>query len=435
MLEIISNPVTLSVIVMCVLCLLKLNVILSLLVAAMVAGLTAGMDLGAIMGYVIDGLNGNGTNALAYLLLGTFAAALTDTGLATLLGKWIASVVKERKWVLLITFLLCACISGTLVPIHIAYIPILYPPLLHMMNKMKMDRRQAACVTECGLVAMYVTIPIAYGSIFQGIIADNMTANGMPIELMEIWPYTIILGVGMLVGLVSSWWFYRKPREYKDIAIDGHEITADDLKLTKSHIVGLVSIVAVLVVQLTMDSMPLGAMAGLAVLFLGGAVKIRNSDGTVAEGIRLMGMISFVMLIAGGYANVVRNTGAVDTLIDATLNILGDSRSVAIMVLILIGLLITMGIGTSFGTIPVIALLYVPMCQRLGISLGATTCLIACAAVLGDAGSPASDSTLGPTAGLNADGQHDHIWDTCVPTFLFYNIPLVVAGFIGCMIL
>ncbi len=420
---------------MCVLCLLKLNVILSLLVAAMVAGLTAGLDLDVIMGFVIDGLNGNGTNALAYLLLGTFAAALTDTGLATLLGKWIASVVKERKWVLLITFLLCACISGTLVPIHIAYIPILYPPLLHMMNKMKMDRRQAACVTECGLVAMYVTIPIAYGSIFQGIIADNMTANGMPIELMEIWPYTIILGVGMLVGLVSSWWFYRKPREYKDIAIDGHEITADDLKLTKDHIVGLVSIVAVLVVQLTMDSMPLGAMAGLAVLFLGGAVKIRNSDGTVAEGIRLMGMISFVMLIAGGYANVVRNTGAVDTLIDATLNILGDSRAVTIVVLIIIGLLITMGIGTSFGTIPVIALLYVPMCQRLGISLGATTCLIACAAVLGDAGSPASDSTLGPTAGLNADGQHDHIWDTCVPTFLFYNIPLVVAGFIGCMIL
>ena len=181
MLEIISNPVTLSVIVMCVLCLFKLNVILSLLVAAMVAGLTAGLDLDVIMGFVIDGLNGNGTNALAYLLLGTFAAALTDTGLATLLGKWIASAVKERKWVLLLTFLLCSCISGPLVPIHIAYIPILYPPLLHMMNKMKMDRRQAACVTECGLVAMYLTIPIAYGSIFQGTIADNMTANGMPI--------------------------------------------------------------------------------------------------------------------------------------------------------------------------------------------------------------------------------------------------------------
>lgn len=435
MIEIITNPVTLSVIVMCVLCLLKLNVILSLLVAAMVAGLTAGMGPGDIMSGIIAGLNGNGTNAIAYLLLGTFAAALADTGLATMLGKWIASIVKERKWVLLITFVLCACISGTIIPIHIAYIPILYPPLLLMMNKMKMDRRQAACVTEFGLVAMYVSIPIGYGVIFQGIIADNMTANGMPIELMEVWPFTIILLVGMFVGLAASWWFFRKPREYQDVELTGHEITAEDLRITKDHIVAIISIAAVLFGQLYWDSMPLGALLGIAILIIGGAVKLRNTDGTIAEGIKLMGMISFVMLIAGGYANVVSSTGAVDALVDATLGILGNSKPVFLIVLILIGLLITMGIGTSFGTIPVIALLYVPMCQRMGISVGATCCLIACAAVLGDAGSPASDSTLGPTAGLNADGQHDHIWDTCVPTFLFYNIPLAVAGFIGAMIL
>ena len=63
--EIISNPVTLSVIVMCVLCLCKLNVILSLLVSAMVAGFAAGMGPGEIMGGIITGLNGNGTNAIA----------------------------------------------------------------------------------------------------------------------------------------------------------------------------------------------------------------------------------------------------------------------------------------------------------------------------------------------------------------------------------
>jgi len=60
---------------------------------------------------------------------------------------------------------------------------------------------------------------------------------------------------------------------------------------------------------------------------------------------------------------------------------------------------------------------------------------IAAAAALGDAGSPASDSTLGPTAGLNADGQHNHIWDTCVPTFIHYNIPLFIGGMIGALLL
>jgi len=61
--------------------------------------------------------------------------------------------------------------------------------------------------------------------------------------------------------------------------------------------------------------------------------------------------------------------------------------------------------------------------------------LVGIAAALGDAGSPASDSTLGPTSGLNADGEHNHIYDTCVPTFIFFNIPLIIGGIVGAMIL
>ena len=53
--------------------------------------------------------------------------------------------------------------------------------------------------------------------------------------------------------------------------------------------------------------------------------------------------------------------------------------------------------------------------------------MISAAGALGDAGSPASDATLGPTCGLNADGQHDHIWDTCVPTFVSFNLPLMLG--------
>jgi len=61
--------------------------------------------------------------------------------------------------------------------------------------------------------------------------------------------------------------------------------------------------------------------------------------------------------------------------------------------------------------------------------------IVGVAAALGDAGSPASDSTLGPTSGLNMDGKHDHIWDSVVPTFIHYNIPLLVFGWIAAMTL
>ena len=436
MLEIITNPVTIGVIIMLGLCVIKVNVIIALLISAFVIGFMSGMAPDAIMSAIITGLNGNGTNALAYLLLGCFAAALANTGLATILSRKITTVVGNRKWVLLLTLVICACISGTIIPVHIAYLPILYPALIPMMNKIRMDRRQAACVTEFGLVAMYITFPIGYGLIFQGIIADNMTANGMAIELMEVWPHTIPLFIGMIFALVASWWFFRKPRDYEDLPIAGVDETAQvDMKLNKDHIVSLIAIAGVLFGQLYWDSMPLGALIGLVIMMLGGAIKLKDSNKNMAEGIQIMGMVSFIMLIAGGFATVVQTTGSVDALVNAAMAILGNSRAALVIVLILIGLIVTMGIGTSFGTIPIIALLYVPMCQQAGLSVGATTCLIACAAFLGDAGSPASDSTLGPTAGLNADGQHDHIWDTCVPTFLFYNIPLIIAGFIGAMVL
>src|SRR5699024_787455 len=103
--------------------------------------------------------------------------------------------------------------------------------------------------------------------------------------------------------------------------------------------------------------------------------------------------------------------------------------------LLSVGLVITLGIGTSFGTIPILAALYIPILLTPGMSPMACAALIGSAAALGDAGSPASDSTLAPPAGLNYDGKHHHIWDTCVPTFLHYNIPLFMFGVVGAMVL
>jgi predicted histidine transporter YuiF (NhaC family) len=81
------------------------------------------------------------------------------------------------------------------------------------------------------------------------------------------------------------------------------------------------------------------------------------------------------------------------------------------------GFLISTGIGSSFSTVSIVASVYVPLCIKLGISPMATAVIVAMSGVCGDAGSPASDSTLGPTMGLNADGQHDHMTDTVIPAF------------------
>ena len=144
----------------------------------------------------------------------------------------------------------------------------------------------------------------------------------------------------------------------------------------------------------------------------------------------MMGFIAFVMLIAGGYAAILKETGAVNSLIEGVVPLMGESKWVAATIITLIGLLVTMGIGTSFGTVPILAVIYVPLCTAVGFSVPATILLMTIAGALGDEGPPASDSTLGPTSGLNADGQHNHIWDTCVPTFLAYNVTLLVAGIV-----
>ena len=82
-----------------------------------------------------------------------------------------------------------------------------------------------------------------------------------------------------------------------------------------------------------------------------------------------------------------------------------------------------------------IAAIYVPLCVSFEFSAMATTALIGTEAASGDASSPASDTTLGPTAGLNADGQHNHIWGTVVPTFLPFAISLIAFGWLAAMVL
>jgi len=61
--------------------------------------------------------------------------------------------------------------------------------------------------------------------------------------------------------------------------------------------------------------------------------------------------------------------------------------------------------------------------------------LLGAAAALGDAGSPASTISLGVTAGLDADGRHDHVRDTVIPTFLHCNIGMLLFAWVSVLVL
>lgn len=430
--SILTNPVLVSVVVLCVLCLLKLNVLMSLIIAAMVGAMLGGISIPDAMGILCDGFSGNANTALSYVLLGTFATAIASTGLADMLSKKLSKLMGGKGGsVLLLLLAFIACFSQNLVPVHIAFIPILIPPLLSLMNEMKIDRRGAACALAFGLKAPYISIPFGFGAIFMDIIASNMTANGMTITVGEVARYNWLLGVCMLIGLLLAVLVtYRKPREYKSLAVDTSESDAVSDRFTAAHGVTLVAILAVVIIQVKFDSLSLAALGGLLVMFIGQAIKWNKIDDQFAGGIKIMGFIAIVMLVAGGYAAVMKQTDAVDALVNAAVSIMGGNKIVAATVITFIGLLVTMGIGSSFSTVPVVAIIYVPLCQQMGFSPAATAILMSAAAALGDAGSPASDTTLGPTSGLNADGQHNHIWDTCVPTFIHYNIPLMLGAII-----
>ena len=425
---ILLNPILIGVAVLIVLCLLKINVMLSLIISAVVAGVISGMGLTETIGILIDGMGGNAQTALSYVLLGVLAAGMAYTGITEILSQKISHILGKKKFALLVALALIACCSQNVIPVHIAFIPILVPALLPVMNNLKLDRRAAACSLAFGLKAPYIALPFGFGWIFQGLISDNLAANGMTIAQGDVWHYTWPIGASMVIGLLIAFFVFRKPREYENLEIAGVEAVTHDLKMQPAHWVTLIAAVGTLVINLLTDSLPLGALTGIIIMVLFGAVKKADLDKVIASGLSIMGLIAFVMLIAAGYANVMNETGAVQELVEASIGIMGGSKLLAGVVMMLIGLIITMGIGSSFGTIPVLAVLYVPLCSSLGFSIGGTVMLIAAAAALGDAGSPASDTTLGPTAGLNADGQHDHIWDTCVPTAILYNLPIAISA-------
>lgn len=439
------NPVVVAVSLMLVLSLLRINVVVSLSISAIVGGLLGGLSLADTLSTFSGGLGGGAEIALSYAMLGAFAVAISRSGITDLLARKVINQLGQDAsssrilWVktLLLGAVLCVSVaSQNLIPVHIAFIPILIPPLLHVMAKMNIDRRQVACVITFGLTATYMLLPVGFGGIFlNNILAKNLIDNGVPVELGQLPMAMAIPVLGMFVGLlVAVFITYRKPRQYDMDKILAAE--PESVELNLNHIwVALLAIGVALGLQLMTNSIVLGALAGFVIFTCGGVIKFRESQDAFTQGVRMMSLIGFIMISAAGFAAVMKATHGVESLVQSVSAVIGDQKGLAAFLMLLVGLLITMGIGSSFSTVPIIATIYVPLCIHLGFSPMATIALVGTAGALGDAGSPASDSTLGPTSGLNADGQHDHIWDSVVPTFIHYNIPLIIFGWIAAMVL
>ncbi|GAA7469624.1 Na+/H+ antiporter family protein [Helicobacter pylori] len=428
-----SNPAFVAIICMCVLSLLRLNVMLSMISATLIAGLIGGLGITESFNAMIDGMKGNLNIALSYILLGALAVAIAKSNLIKVaLSKLIGLMdYKRSTFCFLIAFI--ACFSQNLMPVHIAFIPILIPPLLHLMNRLELDRRAVACALTFGLQAPYLVLPVGFGLIFQTTILEQLKANGVSTTIAQITGVMWIAGLAMVVGLLAAvLTLYKKPRRYKEKSFNIENYAS--LKLNYHDYLTFIGIVVAFVIQLATDSMPLAAFLALAIILLGRGIKFKETDSLMDDSVKMMAFIAFVMLVASGFGEVLQKVHAIEGLVNAITSVV-QGKLLGAFLMLVVGLFITMGIGTSFGTIPIIAVFYVPLCAKLGFSIESTILLIGIAAALGDAGSPASDSTMGPTCGLNADNQHNHIYDTCVPTFLVYNLPLIVFGVVGALLL
>ncbi|EJB49877.1 Na+/H+ antiporter family protein [Helicobacter pylori] len=428
-----SNPAFVAIICMCVLSLLRLNVMLSMISATLIAGLMGGLGITESFNAMIDGMKGNLNIALSYILLGALAVAIAKSNLIKVaLNKLIGLMdYKRSTFCFLIAFI--ACFSQNLVPVHIAFIPILIPPLLHLMNRLELDRRAVACALTFGLQAPYLVLPVGFGLIFQTTILEQLKANGVSTTIAQITGVMWIAGLAMVVGLLLAvLTLYKKPRHYQEKSFNIEDYAS--LQLNYHDYLTFIGIVVAFVIQLATDSMPLAAFLALAIILLGRGIKFKETDSLMDDSVKMMAFIAFVMLVASGFGEVLQKVHAIEGLVNAITSVI-QGKLLGAFLMLVVGLFITMGIGTSFGTIPIIAVFYVPLCAKLGFSIESTILLIGIAAALGDAGSPASDSTMGPTCGLNADNQHNHIYDTCVPTFLVYNLPLIVFGVVGALLL
>ncbi|MDR0678893.1 MAG: TRAP transporter large permease subunit [Puniceicoccales bacterium] len=435
------NPVFGGVAAMLLFSLLRVHVTIALLLGSLYAGLLGGMALPEIFSSFQGGLAPGAAIAVNYALLGAFVCSLADAGLVEWVLRHLLPIDPEKnfsRWRILLPLTAIALLCKNLVPVHIAFIPVLIPPLLAPMARLGLDRRAVSCGLSCGLVTAYVAFPIGFGHIFLcDILVKNLRTNGLAISTAGAYGAVAIPIACVVVGLVTAFLIsYGRKRTYDRAPIRALALP-EQPKLSRRRLTGAaLSLIVVLAVQLlTGNNMLAGIVAGILTLWITGTVRRNRMDMLSREGIRMMAPIATIMIIANGFSAVLRATGGVTSLSTILAAAVGGSRPLAAFLMLAVGTFTAVGIGSSFATIPIVAAVYVPLCTSLGFSPTATAAIVAFSAVPGDPASPVSDSNNAISSGLSADGQFDHLRDCVLPSILHCALPYFAGGWIASMVL
>ncbi|WP_299493814.1 Na+/H+ antiporter NhaC family protein [uncultured Shewanella sp.] len=424
------NAVIISVLLLVGLTLCRLNILSAIIVSCFMGGWIAGLSVSAIWQAFQSGLGHASPLALSYAIIGGFSYLIASFGLTDIVSGRLSTMMNNQtsqlKLIIIITLTSLAIFSQNLIPVHVAFIPLLIPPMLLIFSRLQLDRRLIACLLSFGLVTPYMFLPLGFGQLFLNeLIRPQVALQGVSgVDNINMMRVMLLPAVGMLVGVsIAVLFSYNAPRQYH--IQTSHTDTSPKTLSNKNSAIIIIALLSFFVVQLMTDSMAIAALVGCGLLGIGKRAHWGKSNSLFLEGTRLMASIGVIMMAAAGFAEVMKLTGHIQSLIDVSVVAFQERAMLSVFIMLLVGLLITIGIGSSFATVPLLATIYVPIGQAIGLSLEAIICLLVSAAVLGDTGSPVSEVTLATSAGLNHDGQHDHLKDTVIPTFIHFNLPLL----------
>ncbi|WP_289781212.1 Na+/H+ antiporter NhaC family protein, partial [Campylobacter jejuni] len=134
-----------------------------------------------------------------------------------------------------------------------------------------------------------------------------------------------------------------KPREYQEEQIS--KMDFENLKMSKKAWGVLAGLILTLILQVLTHNLPLSGLLGFVLMVVLGGVEYNKVNLVFDDGLKSMGYIAFVMLVASGYGEVLKQSGGIAELVKTSVPFMEQSYFLAILIMLAIGLLITIGIG------------------------------------------------------------------------------------------